>query len=98
MKGVALLQTLSANRTWSIPPVRFENVLLSYFSETAEAILAAADDPERELLALEHAVVDLLIDERARQLIEVRGFQAQPGAAGHYSACRITFFFEPPSS
>jgi hypothetical protein len=98
MKGVALLQTLSGNRTWSIPPERYENVLLSYFSETAEAILTAADDPERELLALEHAVVDLLIDEHARQLIEVRGFQAEPGTAGRYSACRITFFFESPAS
>jgi hypothetical protein len=98
MKGVALLQTLSGNRTWSIPPERMENVVLSYFSETAEAILALADDPERELLMLEHAVVDLLIDEQARQLIEVRGFQAEPGGEGRYSACRITFFFDSQTS
>jgi hypothetical protein len=98
MKGVALLQTLSGNRTWSIPPERWEHVLLSYFSETAEVILVAADDPERELLTLEHAVVDLLIDDNARQLIEVRGFRAEPGASGRYSACRITFFFESATS
>jgi hypothetical protein len=94
MKGVALLQILSGNRTWSIPPERWENVLLSFFSETGEAIVADADDPDRELCTLEHAVVDLLIDENAQQLIEVRGFRAEPGGTGRYSACRITFFFE----
>lgn len=66
------------------------DVLLSVQSASREAVLSElVDGNVRELLVLEHAVVDIYAGEDNRDVVEVRGFRRLPGAG--YEMCRLLF-------
>ncbi len=66
------------------------DVLLSVQSASREAVLSELIDGDvREILVLEHTVVDIYAGEDNRDVVEVRGFRHVAGNG--YERCRLVF-------